>query len=91
MAIGIYIRPESMNAAQYDDIMARLSSAGQARPAGRSYHACFGTGTALAVFDVWDSQANFDKFGETLLPILAQVGVNMGQPIVEPLHNSVAP
>jgi hypothetical protein len=89
MAIGTYFRPESMNSSQYNDIMGRLEKAGQAKPAGRLYHICFGEGNALQVFDVWDSQANFDKFGETLMPILGQVGVNAGQPMIEPIQNTV--
>ena len=30
----------------------------------------------INVFDVWDSQEAFDAFGETLLPILAELGVD---------------
>jgi hypothetical protein len=44
--------------------------------------ACFGTGDKLAVFDVWDSQQSFDRFGEILMPILKEIGVDMGQPQV---------
>lgn len=90
MAIGIYFNPESMNAAQYDDTIKRLEAAGAGKPAGRLYHACFGSGDKLQVFDIWDSQAAFDKFGETLMPILQQVGLDPGQPMIEPIHNTIA-
>jgi hypothetical protein len=36
------------------------------------------------VFDVWTSQAAFDKFGKTLMPILQQLGIDPGQPSVMP-------
>ena len=89
MAIGIYFNPVSMTAAQYDDIIGRLDAAGTGKPAGRLYHACFGSGDKLQVFDIWESQQAFDKFGETLMPILQEIGLDSGQPIVEPVHNLI--
>jgi hypothetical protein len=43
------------------------------------------------VFDVWTSQAAFDKFGKTLMPILQQLGIDSGQPTVMPVHKVIAP
>jgi len=34
-------------------------------------------------------QESFDKFGATLMPILQEVGLDAGQPMVEPLHNMI--
>jgi hypothetical protein len=89
MAISVYINPVSATAAQYDEIIRRLDAAGAGKPAGRLYHACFGTGDKLQVFDIWESQQAFDKFGETMIPIVQEVGVNLGQPMVEPVHNLI--
>ena len=89
MAISVYINPESATAAQYDEIIRRLDAAGAGKPAGRLYHACFGSGDKLQVFDIWESQQAFDKFGETMMPIVQEVGVNLGQPMVEPVHNLI--
>ncbi len=89
MAIGIYFNPVSMTAAQYDDIIGRLDAAGAGKPAGRLYHACFGSGDKLQVFDIWESQQAFDKFGETLMTILQEIGLDSGQPMVEPVHNLI--
>ena len=72
MALGIYFSPKSMNAQQYDTCIRKLEAAGAGKPVGRLYHACFGTGDKLAVFDVWDSQQSFDRFGQTLMPILKE-------------------
>ena len=63
MAISVYINPVSATAAQYDEIIRRLDAAGAGKPAGRLYHACFGSGDKLQVFDIWESQQAFDKFG----------------------------
>ena len=89
MAISVYINPPSATAAQYDEIIRRLDAAGAGKPAGRLYHACFGTGDKLQVFDIWESQQAFDKFGETMIPIIQEVGVDLGQPMVEPVHNLI--
>jgi hypothetical protein len=89
MAIGIYFNPTSMNAAQYDEIMRRLDIAGAGKPDGRLYHSCFGSGDKLQVFDIWESQEAFDKFGEMLMPVLQEVGFDPGQPMAEPVHNIV--
>ena len=56
MALGFCFSPKSMNAQQFDTCIRKLEAAGAGKPAGRSYHACFGTTDKLAAFDVWDSQ-----------------------------------
>jgi hypothetical protein len=43
----------------------------------------------LHVFDVWDSQESFAAFGETLMPILAEAGIDPGEPMVSPVHNII--
>jgi hypothetical protein len=89
MAIAIYFNPASMDAQRYDETIRRLEQAGAGAPRGRTYHACFGSGDKLQVFDVWESQEAFDEFGKTLMPILQEVGIDPGQPYVEPIHNVI--
>jgi hypothetical protein len=91
MALGIYFALSGMSADKYNECIKRLKKAGVAHPAGRSYHASFGTSDNLMVFDVWTSQAAFDKFGKTLMPILQQVGVEPGEPRVMQIHNVITP
>ena len=90
MAVGIYFSPAGMSAAKYDECIKLLKKAGAGNPAGRSYHAAFGPKDKLMVFDVWTSQAAFDKFGKTLMPILQQLGID-GQPSVMPVHKVIIP
>jgi hypothetical protein len=87
MAIAVYFHPQSMNAAQYDEVIRRLDAAGAGRPAGRTHHSCFGTGDSLMVYDVWESQEAFDAFGATLMPILESIGLDPGTPDVMPIHS----
>jgi hypothetical protein len=89
MALGIYFAPESMSAQQYDDVTRRLEEAGAGSPPGRSYHCAFSGGGGVHVFDVWDSQESFDKFGQTLMPILGEAGVDPGEPQIAEIHNII--
>jgi hypothetical protein len=91
MAIAVYFHPESFTKAQYDDIIDRLDKAGAGQPPGRTHHSCFGPDGSLMVYDVWDSQEEFDAFGGTLMPILGEVGVDPGQPDIMPVVNVVQP
>jgi len=91
MAIGVYVSAPAMTAEIYNETVKRLKKAGAGHPPGRSYHATFGTKERLMVFDVWTSQAAFDKFGKTLMPILQSLGVQDVQPQVMPIHNVIVP
>jgi hypothetical protein len=91
MAIGVYFAPVAMSSAQYDECIRLLKKAGAGNPPGRAYHAAFGAPDHIMVFDVWTSQAAFDKFGKTLIPILQQIGVDSGQPNIMPMHKVIMP
>src|SRR5450631_2318988 len=91
MAIGIYFSAAGMSAAKYDECIKLLKKTGAGNRSGRSYHAAFGPKDNLMVFDVWTSQAAFDKFGKTLMPILQRLGIDPGQPSVMPVHKVILP
>ena len=88
MAYAIQFTPK-MNMQQYDEVIKRLGEAGAAAPTGRTYHACYGAGDRLRVFDVWESRETFEQFGQTLMPILQAVGVDPGVPEVAEIHNVI--
>ena len=83
MAIATYFNPPSMSQQSYDETIRRLEQAGAGNPSGRTYHVCFGSGDKLQVFDA------FDDFGKTLMPILQEIGLDPGQPYIEPVHNVI--
>ena len=92
MALAFYFSPMPvMSAQQYDECIKRLRRAGAGHPPGRVYHACFGTNESVNVFDVWTSQAAFEKFGQTLMPILKQLSVDPGQPRVMAVRKVIVP
>ena len=90
MAIGIYFRPQSLTAQQYDEAIAALEAAGAANPAGRVHHSCFGPDNALMVYEVWESQQAFEEYGPVLMPILLKAGIDPGTPDIMPIHNLVS-
>ncbi len=78
-----------MTASQYDEAIRRLEAAGAANPPGRLHHVCIGTGDKLKVVDLWESEEAFQKFGQTLMPIMQDIGLDPGQPSAEPVHNII--
>jgi hypothetical protein len=89
MAIGIYFKLQGVSAEAYDESTSRLEQAGAGAPAGRTYHFAWAGPDGFEVFDVWESQAAFDKFGETLMPIMSDLGVDPGAPAVFEIHNTI--
>ena len=91
MAIGVYFGVTGLSAEKYDECIKHLRKAGAGHPKGRSYHVSFGPPDRIMVFDVWTSQAAFDKFGKTLMPILQQMGAEPGKPDIMPIHKAIVP
>lgn len=89
MALGFYFTPSGFTPDVYDDVIKRVEAAGAGAPAGRLYHTAMDAGGQIQVFDVWESQEAFEAFGATLLPIMAELGADPGQPMVMPVHNIV--
>lgn len=90
MSFVVRFTPKSMSSKQYDEVMKRLEAAGAGSPEGRLYHVAFGSRDALRVSDIWDTRENFDRFGETLMPILQELGIDPGTPEFIDVYNSVA-
>lgn len=89
MSVLIRFRPSSLTAEQYDGTIRTLQAQGDWPPDGLDYHCCFGSDGNLAVSEVWDSQEQLDAFGERLMPVLEQAGINPGQPELMPIHNII--
>jgi hypothetical protein len=89
MALIVHFTPKGMNQEKYAEVMRRLDAAGAKAPPGRLHHTCYGPKEALCVVDVYDTQSSFEKFGATLVPILKDMGVDVGQPVITEVHNIV--
>ena len=84
MTVAALSTPASMTAEQYHRISQHVDPSRTGPPPGRRFHACFGHGDHLMVFDVWDSPEELDAFTATLMPILALEHIEMAPP--EPLE-----
>jgi len=89
MSVLIRFAPASLTAAQYDESIRRLEGSGVFPPDGLDYHVCFGTDGNLRVSEIWDSQEQLDAFGEQLMPVLSEVGIDPGEPELVQVHNIV--
>ena len=89
MSILIRFSPSSLTAEQYDKTVRQLQEQGDFPPDGLDYHVCFGTDGNLRVSEIWDSQEQLDAFGERLRPVLADAGIDPGEPELLEIHNIV--
>jgi hypothetical protein len=90
MSIVVRFLPASLTAQQYDETVRRLEQdGGDWPPDGLDYHVCFGPDGKMRVSEIWDSQEQFDAFGERLRPLLADAGIEPGEPEVLEVHNII--
>ena len=74
---------------QYDETIRRLEKSGDWLPAGLEYHVAFKSDGKFRVSEIWDSREQFDAFGERLMPVLKDVGIEPGKPEMLEIHNII--
>ena len=75
---------------KYDEVIKRMKDSGsQWPPDGLAYHIAFTSDGSFRVSEIWDSREQFDKSIERLMPILAAVGIEPGEPEVFEVHNII--
>ncbi len=80
----------TMTTEMYDETIRRLEESGDWPADGLDYHVAFGADGTFRVSEIWDSQEQFEAFGERLMPLLAEVGVELaGPPEQLEIHNIV--
>lgn len=75
-----------MTAKQYDRAWEELRKAGQTSPSGMLYHVGAQQGKGWVVIEVWESMEAFNKYGETLMPILSKLGIITLKHVITPVH-----
>jgi hypothetical protein len=79
-----------MTPEKYDETLPKIEASGQFPPDGLDYHVAFTAGGAFRVSEIWDSQQQFEAFGQRLMPILAESGVELaGPPEIIEIHNII--
>ena len=74
---------------QYDETMRQLEKSGDWLPEGLEFHVAFKSDGKFVVSEIWDSREQFDAFGERLMPVLKDAGIEPGQPEILEIHNIV--
>ena len=91
MSIVVRFNPTNVTTEKYEESLRRLKEAGEWPPDGMEYHVLFGTEGNLRVSEIWDSREKLQAFGERLMPILADVGIEFsGDPDIFEAHNIVS-
>jgi len=89
MSIVVRFSPANLTAEKYDQALKRLEAEGLWPPDGCDYHVCFGTESSLKVSEIWDSTEQLQAFGERLMPVLSDVGIEFaGEPEIFEVYNS---
>jgi hypothetical protein len=79
-----------LTAEDYDRTMPRIEASGEFPPDGLDYHVAFSSGGNFRVSEIWESKAQFEAFGQRLMPILAESGIELaGPPEVIEVHNII--
>ena len=75
MSIVARFNPTNLTKDMYDESVRRLKESEGWPPAGLDYHVMFGSEGDLRVSEIWDSREQMQAFGERLMPILADIGI----------------
>ena len=90
MSIVVRFNPTNLTTEKYDESVRRLEEAGAWPPDGLEYHVFFGSEENLRVSEIWDSREQLEAFGEQLMPILADIGIEFsGDPEIFEVHDIV--
>ena len=75
---------------QYDETIRRLEGSGEWPPDGLAYHVAFSSEGKFRVSEIWDSREQFEAFGERLMPVLKDVGIELaGEPEMLEVYNII--
>jgi hypothetical protein len=80
MAVAFATAPDPITTARHAEAMRRLAAAGADAPAGRRFHLAIAGGDRVRIADVRASEATFDAFARTLLPVPREIGVGAAGP-----------
>ena len=89
--VVVIFNAPGFTAKHFDHTWDELRAAGQGNPKGLISHVGFPKGDGWMVVDVWESEQAFKEFGNTLMPILQKIGVQVPPPQVMPAHFVLVP
>ena len=90
MSVVVRFTPTNVTKEKYEESLRRLEEAGEFPPEGMEYHVAFGPEDNLRVSEIWDSREQMQAFGDRLMPILTEIGIEFsGEPEILEIHNII--
>jgi hypothetical protein len=89
MSILVRFTPTAVTTEKYDESIRRLQEAGEWPPKGLEVHVAFGPDGNLRVSEIWETREQWEKFGERLMPLLSEIGIEAGEPELLEVYNMV--
>jgi len=91
MSVLVRFTPTNVTKEKYEESLRRLKEAGEFPPDGMELHVAFGPEDNMRVSEVWDSREQLQAFGDRLMPILADIGIEFsGEPEIIEVHNVIS-
>jgi hypothetical protein len=89
MRIAMYSHHPDLTLEMFDQIDRRIHEALGGEPKGMIHHSVIGAGQGVTVYEIWESEEEFQAFGQLLMPIIADFGLGPGHPVISPVHRLV--
>jgi heme-degrading monooxygenase HmoA len=90
MQIAMYSHHPELTLEMFDQIDRQIHAAlGGGEPKGMIHHSVIGAGQGVTVYEIWESEEDFQAFGQLLLPIIAEMGLGPGHPVISPVYRLV--
>ena len=91
MSIVVRFHPTNATKEKYDESMRRMEGVGiWPNPPGLEVHVAFGSDDDLRVSEIWSSREAFEAYGEKLMPILNDMGIEFSaEPEIFEVQNLV--
>ena len=90
MSVLVRFTPTNVTKEKYEESLRRLKEAGEFPPEGMEFHVAFGPEDNMRVSEIWDSREQLQAFGDRLMPILTDIGIEFsGEPEVVEVQNVI--
>jgi hypothetical protein len=91
MSIVVRFHPSNATQEKYGESMRRMEEAGiWPDPPGLEVHVAFGPDDDLRASEIWSSREEFEAYGEKLMPILSDMGIEFSaEPEIFEVQNLV--
>ena len=91
MSVLVRFAPANLTKEKYDESLRRLKEAGEFPPDGMEYHLALGPDGSMRISEIWDSLEQMQAFGDRLLPILTDIGIEFsGEPEFVEVYNIIS-